>query len=282
MVVMRLNGGRARSLPRAGLRKAMTGSAKIKTVIVDDETPVRRKIRRLLAAESDVDVVGECGDPMQAADFIQQRCPDLVFLDVHMPGLDGFGVLESLPPRSVPEVIFVAAIEEQAQRAFDVRALDYLLKPFDRARFRQALDRARRQIRLPSAPEVDSHVGQILDALHNRPKQNDRVVVKSAGRIMLLRTSEIDWVEAADNYVRLHVGSETHLLRETLGAMESRLDPARFVRIHRSNLVNIDRVKELQPWFHGDYIVILQDGSRLNLSRTYRERVITRLGEIFA
>jgi two-component system LytT family response regulator len=259
----------------------MTGTAKIRTLIVDDETPARRKIRRLLAAESDMEVVGECGDPMKAVEFIQQRNPDLVFLDVQMPGLDGFGVLESLPPKNVPEVIFVTALDQYALRAFEVRALDYLLKPFDRARFRQALDRARRQIRQQVGHTLDPRLSQLLETLGSKPKQADRVIIKSAGRIMLLRTDEIDWVEAADNYVRVHVGSESHLLRETLGALELRLNPAKFMRIHRSTVVNIDRVKELQPWFHGDYIVILQDGSRLNLSRTYRDRVIGLLGEIF-
>jgi len=259
----------------------MTGTTRIKTLIVDDETLARRRIRRLLAAESDVEVVGECGDPQKAIDVIQQRNPDLVFLDVQMPGLDGFGLLDSLPPKSVPAVIFVTAFDQYALRAFEVRALDYLLKPFDRARFRQALDRARAQIRQQGGTTLDPRLSHLLENLNSKPKQTDRVVIKSAGRIMFLRTDEIDWVEAADNYVRVHAGAESHLLRETLGTLESRLDPAKFMRIHRSTVVNIDRVKELQPWFHGDYIVILQDGSRLNLSRTYRDRVIGLLGEVF-
>lgn len=259
----------------------MTGTAKIKTLIVDDETPARRRIRRFLAAESDVEVVGECGDPLKAVECIQQRNPDLVFLDVQMPGLDGFGVLESLPPKNVPEVIFVTAFDQHALRAFEVRALDYLLKPFGRPRFRQALDRARTQIRQQGVAGPDPRLNQLIESLGSKPKQTDRVVIKSAGRIILLRTDEIDWLEAADNYVRVHVGAESHLLRETLGALEVRLDPAKFLRIHRSTMVNIDRVKELQPWFHGDYIVMLQDGSRLNLSRSYRDRVIGLLGEIF-
>ena len=259
----------------------MTGTAKIKTLIVDDETLARRRIRRLLAVESDVEVIGECGDPQQAISVIQERNPDLVFLDIQMPGVDGFGVLESLPPRSTPAVIFVTAFDHYALRAFDVHALDYLLKPFDRARFRRALDRARVQIRHQAGAALDSRLSTLLDSLGNRPKQMDRVVIKSAGRIMFLRTDEIDWIEAADNYVRLHVGSESHLLRVTLASLEGRLDSAKFMRIHRSTVVNIDRMKELQPWFHGDYVVILQDGTRLNLSRTYRDRVIELVGEIF-
>jgi two-component system LytT family response regulator len=259
----------------------MTGTAKIKTLIVDDETLARRRIRRLLAAESDVEVVGECGDPQKAVDFIQERNPDLVFLDVQMPGLDGFGVLESLPPKTSPAIIFVTAFDQYALRAFEVRALDYLLKPFDRARFRKALDRARTQIRQQVTTPLDTRLNTLLDNLGSKPKAMDRVVIKSAGRIMFLRTDEIDWLEAADNYVRLHVGQDSHLLRETLGTLETRLDSSKFMRIHRSTVVNIDRMKELQPWFHGDYIVILQDGTRLNLSRTYRDRVIGLLGEIF-
>jgi two-component system, LytTR family, response regulator len=254
---------------------------KIRTLIVDDETLARRRIRRLLAAESDVEVVGECHDAREAVDFIQQRTPDLVFLDVQMPGLDGFGLLDALPAQNVPAVIFVTAFDQYALRAFEVRALDYLLKPFDHARFRKALDRARAQIRQNGGMALDPRLSHLIENLGARSKPSERVVIKSAGRIMFLRTDEIDWLEAADNYVRVHVGAESHLLRETLGALEARLDPARFMRIHRSTVVNIDRVKELQPWFHGDYIVILQDGSRLNLSRTYRDRVIGLVGEIF-
>jgi two-component system, LytTR family, response regulator len=259
----------------------MTGTAKIKTLIVDDETLARRRIRRLLATESDVEVVGECSDSQKAVSFIQERNPDLVFLDIQMPGIDGFGVLESLPPTAAPAVIFVTAFDQYALRAFEVNALDYLLKPFDRNRFKRALDRARAQIRHDSESNLDHRLSTLLDNLGNKPRHMDRVVIKSAGRIMFLRTDEIDWIEAADNYVRLHVGAESHLLRETMGSLESRLDASRFMRIHRSTVVNVDRMKELQPWFHGDYVVILQDGTRLNLSRTYRDRVIELLGEIF-
>jgi two-component system LytT family response regulator len=259
----------------------MTATPKIKTFIVDDETQARRRLRRMLAAESDVEVIGECGDPEKAISFIQERNPDLVFLDIQMPGVDGFGVLESLPPNSVPAVIFVTALDQFALRAFEVQALDYLMKPFDRARFRRALDRARVQIRQQAVVALDHRISTLLDNLQNTPRHMDRVVIKSAGRIMFLRSDEIDWVEASDNYVRLHVGSDVHLLRETMGSLEARLDSNKFLRIHRSTIVNIDRMKELQPWFHGDYLVILQDGTRLNLSRTYRDHVIALLGEIF-
>jgi two-component system, LytTR family, response regulator len=260
----------------------MTATAKIKTFIVDGDTPGRRRIRRFLAAEGDVEVVGESGDLQEAVGFIQERNPDLVFLDAQIPGIDGFGVLESLPPKNAPAVIFVTAFDQYAPRAFEVRALDYLLKPFDRARFRQALDRARSQIRPEGATAaLDHRLTTLLDHLGVKPKHRERLLVKSAGRILFLRTDDVDWIEASDNYVRLHVGPDTHLLRETLGSFETRLDSSKFVRIHRSTMVNVNRMKELQPWFHGDYIVILEDGTRLNLSRTYRNRVIDLVGEIF-
>ena len=259
----------------------MTGTAKIRTLIVDDEKLARRRIRRLLAAESDVEVIGECEDPKDAIAVIRQRAPDLVFLDVQMSEMDGFGVLESVGGSRMPAVIFVTAFDQYALRAFDVHALDYLLKPFDRARFRRALDRARAQLRQQAGTTLDRRLSALIESLGSRPKNLDRVVIKSAGRIMFLRTDEIDWIEAADNYVRLHVGQESHLLRETLGSLEARLDAAKFLRIHRSTLINVDRMKELQPWFHGDYVVILQDGTKLNLSRTYRDRVIQMLGEFF-
>jgi two-component system, LytTR family, response regulator len=248
---------------------------------VDDEKLARRRIRRLLAAESDVEVIGECEDPKDAIAAIRQRAPDLLFLDVQMSEMDGFGVLESVGGSHTPAVIFVTAFDQYALRAFDVHALDYLLKPFDRARFRRALDRARAQLRQQAGTTLDHRLSALIESLGSRPKNLDRVVIKSAGRIMFLRTDEIDWIEAADNYVRLHVGQESHLLRETLGSLEARLDAAKFLRIHRSTLINVDRMKELQPWFHGDYVVILQDGTKLNLSRTYRDRVIQMLGEFF-
>ena len=259
----------------------MAPPARIRTLIVDHETLARRRIRRFLTAESDLEVVGECGDPQKAVEFIRERGPDLVFLDVQMPGLDGFGVLESLPPRNLPEVVFVTAFDQYASRAFDVHALDYLLKPFGRPRFRQALEKVRVRFRRQEPALPDPRLNRLIETLGAKTRHAGRIVIKSAGRIILLRADEIDWVEAADNYVRVHAGPESHLLRETLGTLESRLDPAKFMRIHRSTIVNIDRVKELQPWFHGDYVAILENGSRLNLSRTYRDRVIAQLGEVF-
>ena len=259
----------------------MMETAKIKTLIVDGEVPARRGMRRLLAFEGDVEVVGECAGSQEAIAFIQERHPDLVFLGLRTPETDGFSVVESLPTGNPPSVVFVSEGDQYAARAFDVHAVDYLLKPLDAARIRRALDRARVQIRQRNGSHLDQRLSTLANTLGARTRQVDRLVIKSAGRIMFLRTDKIDWIEAADNYVKLHVGVESHLLRETLGSLEARLDGAKFVRIHRSTLVNIDRMREMQPWFHGDYVVILEDGTRLNLSRTYRNEVIETIGRIF-
>jgi two-component system LytT family response regulator len=253
---------------------------RIRTLIVDDERLARKRIRQLLEAETDIEVLGECGDAQQAAAFIEQRSPDLVFLDVQMPGDDGFAMLRALDPEKLPAVIFVTAYDHYALRAFEVQALDYLLKPFDRARFLAALERARSQIRGSKGPDLDRRLSALLETLQAKQKLPDRLVIKSAGRVSFLKTDEIDWIEAADNYVKLHAGSESHLLRETLASIAARLDPEKFLRIHRSTVINVNRLKQLQPWFHGDYVAILEDGTKLNLSRTYRDRVNQVLGEV--
>jgi len=251
-------------------------------LIVDDEPLAIERLQILCARTAGVSLVGTATDGAGALRLIEALTPDLLLLDIQMPGMDGMALAGALAGRaSRPALIFVTAFDQHALRAFEVQALDYLLKPFDRARFQKALGRARAHIRQNAGAALDPRLTHLLDSLGNRPRPTDRVVIKSAGRIMFLRTDEIDWVEAADNYVRLHVGPESHLLRETMGSLETRLDPTKFMRIHRSTVVNIDRLKELQPWFHGDYIVTLQDGTRLNLSRTYRDRVIDLLGEIF-
>jgi two-component system LytT family response regulator len=253
----------------------------IQTLIVDDEPLARQRIRTLLEGDPDIALVGECADGRQAVAALREHKPDLVFLDVQMPLLDGFGVLQSLGEGPMPVVIFVTAHDRYALKAFEVHALDYLLKPFDRDRFRSALERAKAQVRR----EQDGHVNQKLLALlsdvKGARKPLERLVVKSAGRVYFVRIEDIDWIEAAGNYVRLHVGSEDHLLRESMGGLESRLDGARFLRIHRSTIVNVERIKELQPSFHGDYVVILQDGTELTLSRGYRDKLQELLGNTF-
>jgi len=222
--------------------------------------------------------VGEFGDGRSAANGIRELRPDLLFLDVQMPEVDGFGVLHLVGTEHMPVTIFVTAYDQYALKAFDVSAVDYLLKPFDRERFLRALARARKQI--PSASREEDFQARLLSLLQHVTKNPflERLVIKSAGRISFLKTDEVDWIEAAGNYVRLHVARESHMLRETMSAIEGKLDPGKFVRIHRGAVVNLERIKDLQPLFHGDHQVTLRDGSRLTLSRSYRENLERVLG----
>jgi len=251
----------------------------MRTLIVDDEPLARERLRTLLRDEPDIELIGECADGKEAVSAIQGKNPELLFLDVQMPEMDGFAVLEAVGPERVPAVVFVTAYDRYALRAFDVHALDYLLKPFDRERFQKALERARAQV--GERGKLGDRLLALLKDIKEEPKHPQRFVIKSAGRVFFLRADEINWIEAAGNYVQLHVGSATHLMRETMGGLETRLDPEKFVRIHRSAIVQVDRIKEMQPAFHGDYIVILEDGTRLNLSRSYREKLQALLGQTF-
>jgi two-component system LytT family response regulator len=253
----------------------------ITTLIVDDEPLARTRIRSLLEKEPDLTVIGECGDGQQAVAMVNELQPDLLFLDVQMPALDGFGVLEALGVERMPAVIFVTAYDRYAIRAFDVHALDYLLKPFDRERFQRALGRARAQLQRDEKLAASEKLLALIEDVQAQRKPLQRLVIKSAGRVFFLRLEEIDWIEAAGNYLKLHVGSETHLLRETMNALEGRLNAEQFVRIHRSTIVNLDRIQELQPWFHGDYRVVLRDGTQLTLSRGYRQKLQELLGNSF-
>lgn len=239
-------------------------------MVVDDEPHARAKLRRFLASDGRLELVGEAGDGLEALDVLETTRPDLIFLDIQMPEMDGFGVLEALDPIVNPRVVFVTAHDQHALRAFDVRALDYLLKPVDEERFREAVDRAvegwRSGIRAPDARAV------LTDLLPER-RLLERFLVRSRSRMVLVAAARVDWIGAASNYVELHCGKETHLVRGTLHDLEARLDPARFIRIHRSVIVNLERVKELHPWSHGDLLVVLQDGTELRLSRRYRDRL---------
>jgi two-component system LytT family response regulator len=252
---------------------------KIRTLIVDDEALARERLRALLAPEPDLEIIGECADGAGAVEAIERDQPDLLFLDVQMPELDGFGVLEAARPARPPAVIFTTAFSQHALKAFEVHALDYLLKPFDRERLQVALGRARAQLRQAQAGALNEKLNALLTEMRPQPQKVDRLVVKTGGRVMLVRTADVDWIESADNYVSLHVGPETHLLRETMAALEARLDPKHFMRISRSTIVNLERVKELQPMFHGDYAVILRNGTRLSLSRSYRDKLQHLLGK---
>jgi two-component system LytT family response regulator len=258
------------------------GATKVRALIVDDEPLARERLRDLLSEDSDVEVVGECADGREAVEAIGNLAPDLVFLDVQMPSLDGFGVVEAITPERMPMTVFVTAFDRYALKAFEVHAQDYLLKPYDQDRFDIALRRAK--ARLSQRVESDMReklLALIADAKPAPAPALDRIAIKSGGSVYFLRTEEIDWIEAAGNYSRLHVGKKAHLLRETMTALESKLDSKRFVRIHRSTIVNLERIRELQPYFHGDYVVLLHDGTQLTLSRNYRPKLHDLFGPPF-
>jgi two-component system LytT family response regulator len=246
---------------------------RIRAVVVDDEELGRDRLHSLLELQPDVEIVGVCADGPTAVETIDREQPDLVFLDVQMPGMDGFEVVENLDPARLPAVIFVTAHDGHAIRAFEIHALDFLLKPFDQTRFEKALERARTQIASKQGQVIDSRLVSLLEELREERKYPERLIVKSSGRVFFVRSEEIDWVEASGNYVKVHTKADAHLLRESMKNMEAKLDPKTFVRIHRSAIVNIDRIKELEPWFHGEYIVIMRDGTRLTASRVFSDRL---------
>ena len=252
---------------------------KIRALIVDDEPLARRRIKSLLAHDSSVEVIGECSDGYKAVSCISELTPDLVFLDVQMPAMDGFEVIKTIGPERMPTVIFVTAYDQYALKAFEVNALDYLLKPFDRSRFQKTLERAKSMIRRMQNGDVNNQLLSLLGELRREHGILDRIIIRSGGRVVFLRVEEIDWMSTVGNYVRLHVGRDSHLMRETMTGMEAKLNPDRFMRIHRSTMVNLDRVKEVQPWAKGEYVVIMRDGTRLIMSRRYRERLNERLNK---
>lgn len=243
----------------------MTG---LRALIVDDEPPARKALRSMLERESDVELVGECENGIQALDAIRARTPDLVFLDIEMPGLNGFELLEQLPAECSPIVVFVTAFSDYAVEAFRVRAVDYLLKPFDGERLRETLDRVRDRASRPSTTE---DWRGLIDELSARSRP-DRLAVLDGDATVVVRTATVRWFEAEGNYVRLHLGEKSFLARSSLRSMERRLDPSRFARIHRGTIVNVDLVRRLRAIGHGDYRLTLSDGTELTLSRRYRER----------
>ena len=266
----------------------------LRVLIVDDEAFARQRLRRLLAEESDVEVVGEAANGREAIALITTHSPDVVLLDVQMPRVDGFGVLRGLDGPA-PLVIFVTAFDEHAVAAFDVHAFDYILKPVDPARFTDAIARARGQIAQTTAADRHAQLVAFLDASPNAgaPRESagaaesvvssggrqplDRLLVKEEGKMYFVPVVEIDWIEAFGNYARLHTGTRTHLIRETMATLERALDARKFARIHRSTIVNLDRIKQMDLWGSGDYMVRLADGTQLKLSRWYRDRLESRL-----
>jgi two-component system, LytTR family, response regulator len=241
-------------------------------LVVDDEPLARERLKSMLRGAAGVELIGEAGDGRDAVEKIRALKPDLVFLDIQMPELDGFGVLNELNDSDRLAVVFVTAYDKFALKAFEVHAVDYLLKPFDKQRFETALKRALDQLARKQPAQINEQLSALLADLKTRAQTPERLAVKSEGRVVFVNISDIDWIEAADNYVALHVGKESHLLRETMASLEARI-PKPFLRISRSTIVNTDRIKELQPLFHGDYAVILKDGTKLTLTRGYRDKL---------
>jgi len=247
----------------------------LRALIVDDEALARQRIRQLLEKVADVEVVGECANGVEAVQAIEDLEPDLVFLDIQMPELDGFGVIEAVGADRMPATLFVTAYDQHALRAFEVHALDYLLKPFDAARFHLALARARRWCARETQGQAEPRpdLAALMAGLRQERPWLDRLLVKQGDRHILVKASAIQWIEAEDNYVRLHVEGTSYLVRQTMAGLLERLDPKTFRRIHRSAIVNLDCIREFQAWTSGDQLVIMRDGTRLTLSRTYRDQV---------
>jgi two-component system LytT family response regulator len=270
-----------------------TKTGKIRALVVDDEPVARDRVVRLLQQQADIELVGQCSNGLETVTAIERLAPDLVFLDVQMPEMDGFEVVRALEARHVPAVVFNTAYDEYAVRAFEVHALDYLLKPFSSMRFRATLAHARDQLHRHRAGELGRKLLTLAPSLWDKPDKPDqsektdkpasaspeRLLVRSAGRVHFVRTAEIEWCEAAGNYVRLHVGQESHLFRETMNSLESKLDARRFVRIHRSTFVNVEQIEQLRSSLGGESTVFLRNGVRLTLSRGYREGFQERVGK---
>jgi len=240
-------------------------------LIVDDEPLARERIRTLLAPERDIEVVGECANGNDALAALKQKSPDLLFLDVQMPGMGGFEVLRALEPERMPLVIFVTAYDQHALKAFEVHALDYLLKPFKQARFRETLQRARELLANREAAAASKSLLALLGQVQSAPEHLARIPVRNGDRVVFVKTTQIDYIEAAGNYVVIHAGKENHVVRETITALEQKLDPKKFLRVSRSTLVNVDQIKELQPLFKGEHAILLQNGKQVTMTRGLRE-----------
>jgi len=251
---------------------------RIRIMVVHDEPPARARLRKLVAGEEGAELVGECENGADAIAAIERDAPDLVFLDIQMPGLDGFHVIEALDVARLPAIVFVSAFDEYALHAFDVHAVDYLLKPVGRERFRTALTRARERLALGDSSAPDARLLALVAELRAARAQHERLTVRHEGRVQFVKVGDVDWVEAAANYVRLHTHGGVYVLRESMKSMEARLPSDSFLRIHRSTIVNFDRVREIQPWFHGEYIAVLTDGTKLVVGHAYASRLRELIG----
>jgi len=242
----------------------------IKSLIVDDEPIARDVIKKFLVGEKHFKIAGECGNGVDAVLMILDKKPDVVFLDIQMPEMDGFEVIKAIGLKNLPHIIFVTAYDRYAIKAFEINALDYLLKPFDKERFQTAINRAKDLIF--SKNNIKQQLHNLVGNSKDEQAYLKRILIKASGRVFFVKTDEISWIEAAAYYVKLHVRKEVHLIRETLNNLENKLDPAFFVRIHKSHIVNLEFIKEIQPWTKNKYVVILNDKTKLNLSRNYREK----------
>lgn len=249
-------------------------TAKLKTVIVDDEPLARKRISQLLSQEPDVEIVAECANGLAAISAINELQPDLIFLDVQMPEVSGFDVLREINRENMPAIIFITAYDRYTIQAFDFSAIDYLLKPFSEERFRQSVNRVRRHLHPHNENHYLKSVVQLIDRLNSKKKTLRRLMINHNNRLILLPVGNIACVNSYGNYLKIHTSGKTYLIRETMNNLEARLDPEKFVRIHRSTLVNIDSIKEIQPLFGGQYTVLLKDGTELTLSRSYRKNFL--------
>ncbi len=253
----------------------------IRTLIIDDVPLARDRLKRCLADDAEIEIVGECDNGEKAVADIRSLAPDLIFLDVQMPALDGFGVLEALRGERAPVVIFVTAYNEYAIQAFEVNALDYLLKPVDFERLNKAVVRAKARLaQLNRDDHFDSRVRAMLEDIKTGSKYIKRLTIKLTGRTILLPTDEIDWIETHGNYMKVHAGRESHLIRATMQSLETKLNPEKFVRVHRSAIVNVEKIKEIYPRSNGDQDLVLQNGRQLMLSRNYRDKFFAVLGDL--
>jgi len=257
----------------------MPDKNQIAVLIVDDEPLARSYIRGLLERDAQIEIVGECGDGKSALSAIAEKKPDLIFLDIQMPEMDGFSVLKNLNAENLPAIIFTTAFEEYAIRAFEFHALDYLLKPFDAGRFSQAVNFAKERLadREQTAQE-NLQITELLKTADAKPRYLERLLIKQNGRVVFLKTSEIDLIKSDDKYVQIYAGGKAHLVRQTLSAMRSQLDPQIFVQIHRSAIVNTEKIKELQPMFGGEYAVVMESGASIAVSRNYKDDLFKVLG----
>ena len=252
---------------------------KVRVVIVDDEPIAREGVRVQVNKDPKAEIVRECRNGLEAVDAIKELSPDIVFLDVQMPGMDGFEVLQNLVEETLPAIVFVTAYDKYALKAFEISAVDYLLKPFDAPRFETAFNRAKAQVRQLDNDSINRKLKSLLEALPPSPKYLQKLVLKTGGRIFFLQVDEILWMEAADNYVSVHVGRESHLIRETLTGLETKLNPEQFVRIRHSAIINTARIKELRPLFKSTYEIVLNDGTKLTTSRRYYKKVAALLAQ---